>query len=177
MHIRPATPPDVPALARLSADAFSAKFAHLYPPEIHAAFIADTYNHQAIAALVQNPAIQTWLVDDGTALLAYAMLCPPSLPHPEATSGLELKRLYTAPDATGQGLGTRLMTEIVIPAANAAEGDTWLGVYADNHEAQRFYARHGFIHAGEYEFPVGPIRDREFILRRPSPSPAGRGPG
>lgn len=170
MHIRAATPHDIPALARLSAESFSAKFAHLYPPEIHAAFVAATYNDDAIAALVTDPTIQTWLVDDGTALLAYAMLCPPGLPHPDATAGLELKRLYTAPGATGQGLGTRLMTEIVIPAANAAAGDTWIGVYSDNHAAQRFYARHGFLKVGEYEFPVGPLRDREFILRRKNAS-------
>ena len=42
----------------------------------------------------------------------------------------------------------------------------WIGVWSENHGAQRFYARHGFVHVGEYEFPVGRVRDREFILRR-----------
>ena len=42
----------------------------------------------------------------------------------------------------------------------------WIGVWSENLGAQRFYARHGFAKAGEYEFPVGRVRDREFILRR-----------
>ncbi len=43
----------------------------------------------------------------------------------------------------------------------------WISVWSENHGAQRFYARHGFLKVGEYEFPVGRVRDREFILRRP----------
>ncbi len=165
MLIRAATLHDVPALARLSAAAFSAKFAHLYPAEVHAAFVAETYDEGSIRGLVEDRAVRTWVIDDG-GLLAYAMLCAPGLPHPEAVSGIELKRFYTAPDVTGRGLGGRLMDAVVIPAAEAAAGDAWLGVYSDNAGAQRFYARYGFVRVGEYEFPVGPMRDREFIMRR-----------
>jgi RimJ/RimL family protein N-acetyltransferase len=39
-------------------------------------------------------------------------------------------------------------------------------VWSENHGAHRFYARHGFEFAGEYEFPVGEQRDREFMFRR-----------
>ena len=44
----------------------------------------------------------------------------------------------------------------------------WVGVWSENFGAQRFYGRYGFAHAGEYEFPVGRVRDREFIFRRPA---------
>ena len=42
----------------------------------------------------------------------------------------------------------------------------WIGVWSENHGAQRFYTRHGFARVGEYQFPVGRVRDHEFILRR-----------
>ncbi|HYG26310.1 MAG TPA: GNAT family N-acetyltransferase, partial [Caulobacteraceae bacterium] len=42
----------------------------------------------------------------------------------------------------------------------------WIGVWSENLGARRFYARHGFKKVGEYEFPVGRVRDREFILCR-----------
>jgi len=49
----------------------------------------------------------------------------------------------------------------------------WIGVWSENLGAQRFYGRHGFVRAGEYEFPVGRVRDLEFILRRTAePAPA-----
>ena len=44
----------------------------------------------------------------------------------------------------------------------------WVGVWSENLGAQRFYARYGFALAGEYAFPVGRVRDREFIFRRPA---------
>jgi len=40
-------------------------------------------------------------------------------------------------------------------------------VWSENFGAQRFYARYGFSKVGTYEFPVGQVRDLEFILRRP----------
>jgi ribosomal protein S18 acetylase RimI-like enzyme len=42
----------------------------------------------------------------------------------------------------------------------------WIGVWSENHGAQRFYARQGFEKVGEYGFAVGSTVDREFILRR-----------
>ncbi len=172
--IRRASAADVPSLAALSAAAFSAKFGHLYPPDVHAAFVARTYSESAIATLVADPATAVWVASDGARLLGYAMLCGCRLPHPEVTPHcIELKRFYTAPDATGQGLGTRMMNVLLLPAAAAAAargGDAWLGVYSGNDGAQRFYARWGFVRVGEYEFPVGPVRDREFIMRRQRPA-------
>ena len=44
----------------------------------------------------------------------------------------------------------------------------WIGVWSENLGAQRFYARHGFGRVGSYEFPVGRVRDLEYILRRPA---------
>ena len=42
----------------------------------------------------------------------------------------------------------------------------WIGVWSENFGAQKLYGRLGFEKVGEYEFPVGGTRDREFILRR-----------
>ena len=43
----------------------------------------------------------------------------------------------------------------------------WLGVWSGNLRAQRFYRRYGFEKAGEYNYPVGKVVDREFIFHRP----------
>jgi ribosomal protein S18 acetylase RimI-like enzyme len=58
------------------------------------------------------------------------------------------------------------METVAVPAFEAAPGHAWLGVYSENPGAQRFYTRYGFMKVGEYEFPVGPLRDREFIFSR-----------
>lgn len=170
MPVRRATEADVAGLARLAAAAFGAKFGPLYPAAVLEAYLAKTYSEASTAALVSDPASAVWVAGHGTALSGYAVLAPCRLPHAGVTAAcLELRRLYTAPDATGTGVGTRLMEAVVMPAMAAAAargGDGWIGVYSGNDGAQRFYARWGFEQVGEYEFPVGPVRDREFILRR-----------
>jgi ribosomal protein S18 acetylase RimI-like enzyme len=42
----------------------------------------------------------------------------------------------------------------------------YLGVWRENHRAQRFYARNGFVKVGEYHFPVGAQLDEEDIIVR-----------
>lgn len=164
--IRPATAADAPELAGLAGTTVRVKFGHLYPPAVLEAFLAETYTVDKTLDLIRDEAV--WVVDGGSRLLGYAVIRPCKLPHPDVTPGcMELRRLYTAPDLTGAGIGTRLMQAVVVPAMERTAGDGWLGVFSGNLDAQRFYARFGFIKAGEYEFPVGPIRDREFILRRP----------
>ena len=172
---RLAEPSDSVALAHLAAIAFAAKFAHLYPPEVLEGYLRQTYAEPVVAAQIADPALAIWVVPAESRLLAYAMLAPCSLPHAEVTPAcIELRRLYTAPDATGAGLGSLLMWDAVLPtfaAAAARGGDAWVGVFEDNQGARRFYARHGFETVGAYEFMVGPVRDRDLILRRRSGEP------
>jgi ribosomal protein S18 acetylase RimI-like enzyme len=99
--------------------------------------------------------------------VAYAAAGPAALPHPDVRSADgELKALYVAAEAQGLGLGRALMAAALAWLEQPAARTLWLGVWSENHRAQRFYARYGFTKAGEYDFPVGTWRDREFILRR-----------
>ena len=167
MLVRRATEADAPALAQLGAASFAAKFGHLYPPRVLSDYLDDTYSMARTITLIREPDLATWLAEEDGALTGFAMLAPAKLPHPDATPGsIELRRLYTAPAATGRGIGSRLMDQVAIPAFAAARGDAWVGVYSGNDGAQRFYARYGFEKVGTYEFPVGPVRDLEFIMRR-----------
>jgi ribosomal protein S18 acetylase RimI-like enzyme len=89
------------------------------------------------------------------------------LPHAAAAAhAVELKRLYVDPPAQGRGVGEALLRTALDWAAAQRAPEMYLGVYCENVGAQRLYARHGFAKVGEYEFPVGRHRDREFILRR-----------
>ena len=73
----------------------------------------------------------------------------------------------------GSGLGAQLLN-ITLDWLGGFGRRLWLGVWSENHGAQRLYARHGFEKVGEYVFKVGETRDQEFILRRePRPPAAG----
>lgn len=169
--IRRAGPADTAVLSELGARTFCETFAHLYPPEDLAAFLPEAYGEARTAADLADPSKAAWLVEADGEPIGYALAGPCALPHPDVTpdSG-ELKRIYFVQGRQGGGLGRRLFAEVMDWLQASGPRDVWIGVWSENHGAQRFYARHGFEKAGEYGFHVGATVDREFILRRPAES-------
>ena len=171
--IRPARAADAPGLAALAEATFietfgSEGFDMQYPEPDLADFLRASYAPDRAAGWIADPAGRVWVVEDEAgALIAYAQIGPNSLPHPDATSEhVELKRLYVKRAAQGTGLGRTLLELALKHLDPNGEAVVWLGVWSGNEKAQRLYARYGFAKAGEYQFAVGSVRDREFILRR-----------
>mgnify|MGYP002404294230 CR=1 FL=1 len=165
--IRRAAPQDAATLARLGARTFSDTFAHLYPPEDLAAFLAEAYGLERTRKDLADPAKASWLVEADGEAIGYALAGPCGLPHPEVTPACrELKRFYMLKAWQNGGHGRRLFDEVMAWMHSDGPCDLWIGVWSENHGAQRFYGRHGFEKVGEYGFEVGKTIDREFILRR-----------
>jgi len=169
--IRRAGAADAPALADIGARTFTETFAHLYPPGDLARFLADAYSLARTRADLDDPGKAAWLAERDGEAVGFALAGPCALPHPEVTPGCgELKRLYLIKAAQGGGLGARLFAETLDWLQRAGPRTVWIGVWSENHGAQRFYARHGFEKVGEYGFEVGDTVDNEFILRRSADS-------
>lgn len=172
--VRPATAADIPALGELGAATFVETFAHLYAPEDLAAFLADTHSPDAWARRLAEPGVVAWIAElPGAGAVAYATAGPCKLPVPgrEPRAG-EVRQLYVLGAHQGLRLGSRLLALALDWLDASGYAPLYVGVWSENHGAQRLYARHGFAKVGEYEFPVGRHRDLEFILKRPDP--AGR---
>jgi ribosomal protein S18 acetylase RimI-like enzyme len=170
--IRRATPADAETIAALGRDTFIETFvegfAIAYPPEDLEHFMAHSYSGSFNSARLNDPAQAVWLIDDldGRAL-AYAAAGPAGLPHPEVQPGDgELKALYVRREAQGAGFGPALLETALAWLGREGPRALWIGVWSGNTRAQQLYARHGFIKAGEYDFPVGRWLDREWILHR-----------
>jgi ribosomal protein S18 acetylase RimI-like enzyme len=169
--IRRAGSADADALAEIGARTFTETFGHLYPPGDLARFLADAYGLERTRADLADPAKASWLVEQDGAVIGYALAGPCALPHPEVTADCgELKRLYLLKAAQNGGLGARLFRETMAWLQRTAPRTVWIGVWSENHGAQRFYGRHGFAKVGEYGFEVGDTIDREYILRRSADS-------
>ena len=158
---------DAEVLARIGAETFTETFAHLYPPDDLRNFLADAYGLERTRADLADPARASWLVElDGEAI-GYATAGPCALPHAEVTPGCgELKRFYFYKAWQNAGLGRGLFDEVTAWLQKDGPRTIWIGVWSENHGAQRFYQRQGYRKVGEYGFRVGSVVDREFILRR-----------
>jgi len=166
--IRRATPADAATLAAIDMRPFVDAFGHLYAPEDLQAFLDENHAEAAYAKSLADPRYALWIAEDDGRAVGYAQAGPCNLPHPNVRAGDgELKRLYVQPGLQGAGIGGLLFAEALRWMERDGPRTLWISVWSENLGAQRFYARHGFAKAGEYEFPVGRQRDREFIFRRP----------
>ncbi|HZI11234.1 MAG TPA: GNAT family N-acetyltransferase [Myxococcus sp.] len=165
--IRIAGAADAKALAGLGAETFRDTFGHLYPAEDLTAFLEESHSPVAWSRLLASPEHRTWIAEVGAQPAAYAVAGPCKLPHPEVTAGSgEFQRIYVLRSHQGSGLGKVLFEEATAWLEAEGRRPIWIGVYSENHRAQKLYLSRGFTRVGEYEFPVGRTRDRELILRR-----------
>jgi GNAT superfamily N-acetyltransferase len=165
--IRLAAAADAEALSRIGTETFCDTFGHLYPAEDLAAYLEEEQTPAAWSRILATPERRTWIAEVGGEPVAFAVAGPCKLPHPEVTPGAgELQRLYVLRAQQGSGLGKVLFETAMAWLESEGRRPVWIGVYSENHRAQKLYMGRGFALVGEYEFPVGKIRDREFILRR-----------
>ena len=171
LSIRRATPDDADILSDLASRTFVETFGHLYPAQDLEFFLRDAYAPEKQAVILAHPDYAVWLLEDDGVAVGHAAAGPCGLPHAQVAPGDgELKRLYLLASHQGDGWGGRLFAQAERWLLRDGPRTLWIGVWSENLGAQRFYARYGFHKVGEYEFPVGETRDREFILRRASSS-------
>lgn len=165
--IRRADVSDAETIAALGARTFTETFGHLYTPDDLAAFLRDGHSFDRALKDLNDPRKALWLVEADGEAIGYGLAGPCELPHPEASAEQgELKRIYMVQGRQGGGVGGRLLRLMLDWLERAYPGPLWIGVWSENHGAQRLYGRMGFEKVGEYGFVVGDHTDHEFILRR-----------
>lgn len=166
---RDGTPEDRDALVVLGRKSFDAAFGHLYAEEDLSAFLHSAHSPEAVARQLADRSVAYRLAFRGRKLVGYCKIVEGAQfgDHSAARRPVALSQLYTDPATTGQGIGSQLM-EWAVKEAKSRRGDALqLSVWAENHAAQRFYARHGFAKIADIEFWVGNHRDEEWLLERP----------
>jgi diamine N-acetyltransferase len=104
-----------------------------------------------------------WIAETipGQSAIGYAVVLDPSDGRP----GIEIKRFYVLHRFQQNGLGHRLMNEILATAHHDGIAEVFLRVQKANRGAVDFYSRIEFCVVGEESFRVG-VRDHEALVMR-----------
>ena len=169
--IRRANVNDAAALSRIASETFVETFGHLYPPEDLQAYLPKTYALERCRAQLDDPAMGIWFATlasgEGAEPVGFIVVGPCKLPVPNLESAAgEVQQLYVYAKHHNLHLGTQLMDTALAWLESERRTPLYIGVWSQNHGAQRFYGRYGFKKVGEYGFPVGNTVDHEFILKR-----------
>ncbi|UJR12020.1 hypothetical protein I4U23_016198 [Adineta vaga] len=169
---------DVDALSKLSrrtfAETFVEDFAIPYSAnDINSYYQLSTTPEYFAKKICNDLQYAVWVIEDEQTkeLVAYSIAgyCDANdFPHPDVQSGKDgaVNRLYVQRDRQTYGFGQQLMNAMLLwLEEHCPNRPIWLSVLSENYKAQKFYKHYGFIKVGEYDYPVGEWKDREFIMK------------
>ena len=165
--MRAALPQDAAVLADLARATFYDAFAADNDASDMALHLERAYGVPQQTAEIEDSRITTLLVEEGGSAIAYAQIRNDQIPA--CVSGpapVELWRFYVDRQWHGRGVAAALMDRVKVEARARGAKTLWLGVWERNHRARAFYAKCGFIDAGEHIFLFGtdPQTDRVMTL-------------
>ncbi len=168
MVIRTALLTEAQELALLGARLWRETYAGLIPESNLELHLAETFGLVQQATELADPGSTTLVIDEGGALLGYALLraCGPEVEKRlgSFSKPLEVARFYLDRSLHGAGAAKQLMAAVLAHAVAVGHDGVWLQVWEQNLRGIRFYAKAGFTELGETTFPVGDIVYRDRLL-------------
>lgn len=167
IEYRDATTDDGADVDALGSRVWLATFGRSTAPESVADYLATAYGERgALRRHLADPAYRFRVAARDGAVIGYCKLGPGFFDGEVPIDGaLQLHQLYVDPAAHGTGVAAELLEWAKDHARATGHDALLLTVWEGNHRAQRFYAKHGFVHVGDYAFRVGAQIDRDLIMR------------
>jgi len=164
---RDACPEDGPELDAMARAVWLETFGHSGSAEDIALYLAKAYGPTGdLIRHLSDPDHRFRLACQDGAIVGYAKLSRPWLPEGTfGPKGQQLSQLYTVKDVRGSGVASTLMNWTIDTARAHGADELLLTVWEHNPRAMRFYEKVGFVHVGDYEFPMGKQIDRDLIMR------------
>ena len=99
-----------------------------------------------LAKHLEHPAHRAWVALDGQQVIAYG--CLSDFRAPEGYRVCAEDTLYVLPAYSGQGIGSRLMEQLIRQAASGGLQTLVAAIDSSNEGSIRFHERHGFVRCG-----------------------------
>lgn len=164
VHISPAKPHEVPALAVLATETFHKTYAEFNTEEDMALYTNTYFTPEALAADMALPGVHYFLLHADNDLAGYIKLNEADTTYIPAKAGLEVSRLYVDHRFQGAGYGRMLMEQAESFARTLGKQAIWLGVWKKNTRAVAIYTTLGFEIAGETIFRLGNDPQEDHVM-------------
>ena len=156
LRIRAAAPADLDAIARIHTAARSAYYRGSVPDDVLADPAAAARRRRVLGQRMHDPRCTILCAEAAGLLAGFAILGPPlDQPGPDPAAG-ELRQIHVSPAHWRHGIGSALHAACVQTWRAASVSTAQVDVWANNHRARAFYARHGWQPtAGRRPGPAG----------------------
>jgi ribosomal protein S18 acetylase RimI-like enzyme len=156
LSIRTATSDDANLLSVLSTVTFYEAYFEDDDQKDIAAYIVKTYRSEQLRSELEDENSTFLLAEIDEKAIGFAKLRENSMPEClKGENTVELHRLYLMERFQRRGIGRALIEKSLAFAREKGYRSLWLGTWAENVRAQKFYARLGFTKAGEFQYDYG----------------------
>lgn len=156
---------DADALDAMAQETWTRTFGHGYTATDLDAYLTHAYGPTGqLRAQLADPNVIWQVARARGRIIGYAKLVPPWLEE-AGPDDAQLGQLYIAYDWHGRGVAQTLMDWTITTARAQGAPALLLTVFEENARAIAFYAKYGFVHIGDYPFPVGDKIDRDLIMK------------
>ena len=156
--IRRATIADAVKLSAISIQTFYDTFIGTCKEEDMTAFLKEYFNIKQVQAELSNENDFYYLAELNGRVVGYCrwMEDYTNFSLMKRWKSLELKRIYILKEYHGKGVAQQLMNLVIQYAQSNQYQVLWLGVWENNHRAQKFYEKNLFVNSGHtHDFPIG----------------------
>ncbi len=158
---------DVQTLLNISREMFFTAFAHLNKPDDMAIYASKAFTIEKLSEEINNAGSHFYFALLNDQIAGYIKLnantAQTEFQDPQA---LEIERIYVDARFQNQQIGKQLLQFAMGKAIANKFNYIWLGVWDANHNAIRFYQRHGFRVFSSHEFMLGNDRQTDLLLKK-----------
>ena len=156
---------DAPALTSIAQKTFFDTFTGTCTEKDMQHFLAEIFNEKQHELELSDPNCFYYFAEIDGVPTGYMKFMEDytSFEEIKKWKALELKRIYVSAEYQGKGVAQQLMDFILAYATMHEYEVVWLGVWAHNLKAQKFYEKYGFVNSGfDHDFPIGETPQTDF---------------
>lgn len=164
-QIKPVTAADVADLQAISRRTFKKTFDPFTAPDDMARFLSTAYSTEQLTAEINHPDSRFFFLMVADQVAGYLKVnIEDAQTEQLKENALEVERIYLDEQFQHQGLGLVLIKYAEKLARQEKRDYMWLGVYEKNFNAQKFYARDGFVRESQHVYQVGTDPQVDYLL-------------
>ncbi|RIA08427.1 spermine/spermidine N-acetyltransferase [Flavobacteriaceae bacterium MAR_2010_72] len=157
---------DLDVLVKISLTTFVSAFEKLNNPDDFKLHLNKAFSISKIKSELLNKNSFFYFVFSDNMLAGYFKLNQKEAQtEPLGDKALELERIYVTDDFQKQGIGAKILQEVIEMAKQKHMDYLWLGVWEHNTAAMRFYERNGFEKFGTHAFYIGTDKQIEWLMK------------
>jgi len=135
-------------------------------PEDFKTYMDNAFSQKTISQELKNPNSSFYFVYKAELLVGYFKLNEYQAQNEiKDAHGMELERIYVLDQFQNQGIGIHILDEVKQIGLQKDKSYLWLGVWQENHNAIRFYEKHGFVKFDTHPYYIGNDKQTDWLMR------------